>query len=75
MKKIWAYLIVYGIWTTLFLSENTLSADDPMSAAGVSPFIERLDAPGISLADVHGNVVNLEDFREKNVMLFFWATW
>lgn len=75
MKKISIFLIAFGIWTALSLWETTLATEDPMSAAGILPFIERFDAPGIALEDVNGNIVNLEDFRGKNVLLFFWATW
>lgn len=32
-------------------------------------------APNFTLNDLNGNVVQLEDYRGKNVMINFWATW
>jgi cytochrome oxidase Cu insertion factor (SCO1/SenC/PrrC family) len=75
MKKISIFLIVFGIWIALSPWQTIDGAEDPMSAAGVLPFTEKLNAPGFSLKDTNGNMVNLEDFKGKIVLLFFWATW
>ena len=32
-------------------------------------------APDFTLADVHGKLHKLSDYRGKNVMIIFWATW
>lgn len=32
-------------------------------------------APNFSLQNIHGEMVNLEDFRGKPILLNFWATW
>ncbi|GJL80201.1 MAG: hypothetical protein NPINA01_31900 [Nitrospinaceae bacterium] len=38
------------------------------------PRVEK-SAPGFALQDIQGNMVNLEDFRGKAILLNFWATW
>ena len=38
------------------------------------PRTEKL-APDFSLQDIKGNMVNLDDFRGKPILLNFWATW
>lgn len=35
----------------------------------------KIPAPGFSLQDIHGNMVNLSDFLGKVVYIDFWATW
>ncbi len=75
MKKISIFLIVFGIWTALSPWATIDGAEDPMSAAGVLPFIEQLNAPSFTLRDTNDNMVNLEDFKGKVILLFFWATW
>ena len=32
-------------------------------------------APQFSLLDLKGNEINLSDFKDKPVILFFWTTW
>jgi thiol-disulfide isomerase/thioredoxin len=36
---------------------------------------ESTDAPSFKLADLNGNIVSLEDYKGKTVILDFWATW
>ena len=44
-------------------------------AAGIVPFPRPLRAPPLQLADLSGKPVNLQHFRGRLVMLYFWATW
>ena len=44
-------------------------------AAGIVPFPRPPQAPPLHLADLSGKLVELEHFRGRLVMLYFWATW
>ncbi|MEE9192863.1 MAG: redoxin domain-containing protein [Candidatus Aerophobetes bacterium] len=68
-------LIISGIWAILAPWRSLDAAEDPVSAARVLQFEERMSAPGFAIEDVEGNRVKLEDFRGKVVLLNFWATW
>ena len=68
-------IIISGIWAILAPWGSLDAAEDPMSAARVLQFKERMSAPGFAIEDVEGNRVKLEDFRGKVVLLIFWATW
>lgn len=51
------------------------SAPEPAGAAEQpAPRLGSL-APGFSLSDLDGNPVSLADFRERPVLINFWATW
>jgi hypothetical protein len=45
------------------------------SAAGIVPFPRSLQAPPLHLSDLSGKTVDLQQFRGRLVMLYFWATW
>ena len=44
-------------------------------AAGIVPFPRSLQAPPLHLSDLSGKPVDLQQFRGRLVMLYFWATW
>lgn len=44
-------------------------------AAGIVPFSRSLEAPPLQLSDLSGAPVDLQHFRGRLVMLYFWATW
>ncbi len=75
MKKISISLVIMGLFANLALMGSVDSAEDPMLAAGVYRYAEKVDAPGFNIEDVEGNQVKLEDFKNKVVLLFFWTTW
>ncbi len=58
-----------------FTAVSVWAAQDTFENMGiVKPRVER-NAPGFSLQDIHGNTVDLRDFRGKPILLNFWATW
>jgi peroxiredoxin len=42
---------------------------------GIQRFQERKEAPAFSLKSLNGEQINLSDFKEKPVLITFWATW
>jgi cytochrome oxidase Cu insertion factor (SCO1/SenC/PrrC family) len=44
-------------------------------AAGIVPFARSVPAPPFQLGDLSGKLVDLQQFRGRLVMLYFWATW
>ena len=75
MKKISILFIILGVGL-IFCPRNSVSAaDDLMAAAGIYRLNEKPKAPDFTLEDLEGNPVKLEDFKDKTVLLFFWATW
>ena len=44
-------------------------------AAGIVPFPRSVPAPALELGDLSGKRVDLQQFRGRLVMLYFWATW
>ena len=50
--------------------ENTI-----WRAAGLIPFPRPIQAPPLRLADLSGKPVDLQHFRGRLVMLYFWTTW
>jgi cytochrome oxidase Cu insertion factor (SCO1/SenC/PrrC family) len=65
-------LIALAIFTKLEWSD---AAVDPILAAGLRKFKDRVSAPDFSLQGLDGNNLRLDDFRGKIVLLNFWATW
>jgi cytochrome oxidase Cu insertion factor (SCO1/SenC/PrrC family) len=44
-------------------------------AAGITPLPGGLQAPPFHLDDLSGKTVDIQQFRGRLVMLYFWATW
>ena len=44
-------------------------------AAGIIPLPRSLQAPPLHLSDLSGEWLDLQHFRGRLVMLYFWATW
>ena len=65
------FLIAFGIGIIFLLQTKDSSLDlsvKPRLAKGVQ-------APGFSLPDLDGKMVNLADYTGKVVLLNIWATW
>ena len=75
MKKKLAGLFLIGIWILLFLGGAAYAAEDPLLEAGFFRPNETIMAPSFSLNSVEGIRVNLEHFKHRVVLLFFWTTW
>ena len=71
-------LILFAIFVILVIlpgmrwSNGTV---DPILAAGLQKFKERVSAPAFTLQALDGKNLRLEDFTGKIVLLDFWATW
>lgn len=48
---------------------------DPFEKTGVTEFTENQRGPALSLATLDGGRASLDDYRDKLVVLNFWATW
>lgn len=60
----------------IFFCAVFLSASQALASASVSrPAEDRSLAPDFSLTTVAGKNVSLKDFKGRNVMIFFFATW
>ena len=57
----------------VFWSFNGLGAQDPEDS--LTPMEDRPPAPDFELRDLHGEVHRLADYREKVLIVNFWATW
>ena len=44
-------------------------------AVGLIPYEPPKAAPALTLPDLDGRQVKLEDYRGKGLLLFFWTTW
>jgi cytochrome oxidase Cu insertion factor (SCO1/SenC/PrrC family) len=81
MKKIETLSILGGLVSGLLaLSLSTqLTQAETLSKAfedfKILEFKEKPQAPEFQLKDLSGNLVNLKDYKDKVLMLVFWATW
>lgn len=75
MKKQFAGLFLIGILILTPLSGVAYALKDPMLKAGFISPKEKIMAPEFSLNNAEGIRVNLEDYRGRVVLIFFWTTW
>ena len=54
---------------------HAASHQESMKALGLTPASVEFTAPELRLPDLQGTLVNLQDYRGKVVMLYFWTTW
>jgi len=81
MKKKYPFTLLI----LLFIFFESYSQDEkqhnPISEELLNDFVEKFDQhiyevlPDYSLSDVDGNIVKLSDFKQKVILLEFWATW
>ena len=78
MSRSLAIVMLVGL-ATVFPATPIGAADEAdknlWSAAGVTHFAERKEAPNFILNDLDGKPVSLAEQRGRLVMLYFWATW
>jgi cytochrome oxidase Cu insertion factor (SCO1/SenC/PrrC family) len=76
MKRLSMLLTIFAISLLLFvLWKSSGAVEDPMAAAGAIKFNKGTVAPDFLIENLSGDLVKLEDFRGKVVLLDFWATW
>jgi cytochrome oxidase Cu insertion factor (SCO1/SenC/PrrC family) len=75
MKRITILLVIFVALAILPLLKWSDAAVDPILAAGLKKFKERVSAPSFAIEDMKGNRLKLEHFRGKIVLIDFWATW
>lgn len=68
-----ALALVGGISQGRFLHAAALQ--ESMTAMGLTAVPIEFAAPELRLPDVQGTLVNLQEYRGKVVMLYFWTTW
>ena len=67
-------LILIGIVTLLFLSRS-VNPDTKVPSSGAVPVNVNFPAPSLALQDLHGELVSLDDYLGKTVLVNNWATW
>ena len=78
MKKILMNLALMAAVITLSsvsLRAQTAVEEDPDLQYGTELLKPGTKAPDFKLNDINGKSVRLKNFRKKNVVLVFWATW
>jgi cytochrome c biogenesis protein CcmG/thiol:disulfide interchange protein DsbE len=63
------------IMVAFLLSAPSWAHQQAFDNMGITKPRNERAAPGFTLQDIHGNSVNLDDFRGKSILLNFWATW
>ncbi len=63
------------VFALLVLLSGAAVAAPDMAELGVTAPSERVEAPGFTLKDTHGDKASLADYRGRVVLLNFWATW
>ena len=54
---------------------HAASLQESMTALGLTAVPVEFAAPDLRLPDLQGSLVNLQEYRGKVVMLYFWTTW
>jgi hypothetical protein len=75
MKKQFAGLFLIGVLILIPLSGASYAVKNLMREAGFISPKEKIMAPVFWLNNAAGIRVNLEDYRDRVVLLFFWTTW
>jgi cytochrome oxidase Cu insertion factor (SCO1/SenC/PrrC family) len=54
---------------------HAASLQQPLTELGLTEIPSDRAAPAFRLPDLEGQMVSLQDYRGKVVMLYFWTTW
>jgi cytochrome oxidase Cu insertion factor (SCO1/SenC/PrrC family) len=71
MKQVLATAMLVALVAVALAAAATPNFD----AMQIQPYEPPKPAPALALPDLDGRTVQLQDFRGKVVLLFFWATW
>ncbi len=71
MKRIFAFVAALLVGVAAFAQET----QDPDMLYGKDLLAAGTVAPSFTLKDIDGKAVSLSDFRGKQVVLHFWASW
>ncbi len=79
LKPVMVFFIVMGLITSsLFISSALVrksSINGTETASQRNGIVPGDIAPGFELQDVAGNIVNIDNYRGRWIILNFWATW
>jgi cytochrome c biogenesis protein CcmG, thiol:disulfide interchange protein DsbE len=64
----------FAVYTLILQTQNALSAESPADFSAI-PAKVRMDAPALTLTDIHGAQHSLSDYRGQVVLVNLWATW
>jgi cytochrome oxidase Cu insertion factor (SCO1/SenC/PrrC family) len=69
------YIITIGIGFLTLSPIEAKTLSEALEAFKITELKAKPPAPDFQLKDLNGNVVSLQDYRGKPVILYFWATW
>ena len=75
VKQLICLLLPCLLLSTPLLKAQTAPEEDPDVKYGAELLPPGTKAPAFKLADINGKTVKLKDFRGKDVVLVFWASW
>jgi hypothetical protein len=69
-----ASLLAAALWATVAAAQPAV-APSAWEKMGATVYESPKPAPAFALPALDGRTVQLEDYRGKALLLFFWATW
>jgi cytochrome oxidase Cu insertion factor (SCO1/SenC/PrrC family) len=69
------HLLATAVLVALVAAALAAAATPNFDAMQIQPYEPPKPAPALALPNLDGKTVQLQDYRGKVVLLFFWATW
>jgi cytochrome oxidase Cu insertion factor (SCO1/SenC/PrrC family) len=69
------HLLATAVLVALVAAALAAAATPDFEAMQIQPYEPPKPAPALALPNLDGKTVQLQDYRGKVVLLFFWATW
>jgi cytochrome c biogenesis protein CcmG/thiol:disulfide interchange protein DsbE len=69
------YILILAMTLFAGCSRISTSASEELLEVKLKPLAERQQAPSFELKDSNGTVVTLAEYKDRVVLLNFWATW